>query len=105
MKGGERLYDYLVESTTTLPMTPEQIHQLGLREVARIAKDFEKVRTEVGFKGTLQQFFDFMRTSPKFQPKTREQLQKDFYRIKAAVDVKVPQYFSLVPKTPLVIRP
>ena len=105
MKGGDRLYDYLVQSTTTLPMTPEQIHQLGLGEVARITKDFDKVRIEVGFKGTLQQFFDFMRTSPKFQPKTGAQLQSDFYRIRAAVDAKVPQYFSLVPKTPLVIRP
>src|SRR5947208_7024051 len=61
MKGGDRLYAYLVQSTTTLPMTPEQIHQLGLSEVARITKDFDKVRTEVAFKGTLQQFFDFMR--------------------------------------------
>jgi uncharacterized protein (DUF885 family) len=46
-----------------------------------------------------------MRTSPKFAPKSREQLRQDFYRIKAAVDAKIPQYFSLVPKTPLVIRP
>jgi len=105
MKGGNRLYDYLVQSTTTLPMTPEQIHRLGLSEVARITKDFDKVRTEVGFKGTLQQFFDYMRTSPRFQPKSRAQLQNDFYRIRTAVDAKVPQYFSLVPKTPLVIRP
>jgi uncharacterized protein (DUF885 family) len=105
MKDGDRLYDYLVQSTTTLPMTPEQIHTLGLSEVARITKDFDKVRTDVGFKGTLQQFFDYMRTSPRFQPKTRDQLQNDFYRIRTAVDAKVPQYFSLVPKTPLVIRP
>jgi len=46
-----------------------------------------------------------MRTSPRFQPKSRAQLQNDFYRIRTAVDAKVPQYFSLVPKTPLVIRP
>jgi uncharacterized protein (DUF885 family) len=105
MKGGDRLYGYLLQSTTTLPMTPDEIHKLGLSEVARITKDFEKVRAEVGFKGTLQQFFDFMRTSPKFQPKTREQLGKDFYRLKTEVEAKVPQYFSLVPKTPLVIRP
>jgi len=105
MKGGDRLYNYLVQSTTTLPITPEQIHALGLSEVARITKGFEKVQAEVGFKGTLQQFFDYMRSSPKFQPKTRAQLQNDFYRIRTAVDAKVPQYFSLVPKTPLVIRP
>ncbi len=105
MKGGDALYRYDVQSTTTLPMTPEQIHELGLSEVARITKGFEKVRQEVGFKGDLHQFFDHMRTSPKFAPKSREQLQQDFYRIKTAVQAKVPQYFSTVPKTQLVIRP
>ena len=105
MKGGDRLYAYQVQSSTTLSRTPEQIHQLGLSEVARINKEFEKVRVEVGFKGTLQQFFDHMRTDKKFQPTTRVQLQNDFYRIRTAVDAKVPQYFSLVPKTPLEIRP
>jgi len=105
MKGGDALYRYNLESTTTLPMTPDQIHELGLSEVARITKEFEKVRAEVGFKGDLHQFFDFMRTSPQFQPKTRDQLTQDFYRLKTAVDAKVPQYFSTVPKTALVIRP
>ena len=104
MKGGDALYRYDVQSTTTLPMTPDQIHELGLSEVARITKDFEAVRQEVGFQGDLHAFFDYMRTSPKFAPATREQLQNDYYRIKQAVEAKVPQYFSLVPKTPLVIR-
>lgn len=104
MKGGDALYRYDVQSTTTLPMTPDQIHALGLSEVARITKGFEKVRQEVGFKGDLHAFFNYMRTSPRFAPKSREQLQSDFYRIKTAVEGKVPQYFSVVPKTPLVIR-
>ncbi|HEX8937173.1 MAG TPA: DUF885 domain-containing protein [Sphingomicrobium sp.] len=105
MKGGDGWYRYLVQSTTTTAMTPEQIHALGLSEVARITREFDKVRQQIGFKGDLHAFFDYMRTSPKFAPKSRAQLQQDFYRIKAAVDQKVPQYFSLVPKTPLVIRP
>jgi len=105
MKGGDALYRYEVQSTTTTTMSPEEIHQLGLREVDRITKEFDKVRKEVGFKDDLHQFFDYMRTSPKFQPKSRDQLEHDFERIKKAVDAKVPQYFSLVPKTPLVIRP
>jgi uncharacterized protein (DUF885 family) len=104
MKGGDALYRYQVQSTTTLPKTPEEIHQLGLSEVARITKGLAEVQREVGFKGTLQLFFDYMRTSPKFQPKSRESLRDDFYRIKTAVEAKVPQYFSVVPKTPLVIR-
>ena len=105
MKGGDALYRYQVQSTTTTTMTPEQIHQLGLSEVARITQEFEKVRQEVGFQGDLHAFFEDMRTNPKFAPKSREQLNQDFYRIKTAVEAKVPQYFSLVPKTKLVIRP
>jgi uncharacterized protein (DUF885 family) len=105
MKGGDKLYRYLVQSTTTTDMTPEQIHQLGLSEVARITKEFEKVQREVGFKGTLAQFFDYMRTSPKFQPKSREQLTQDFYNLKKKVEVQVPRLFSLVPKAPLKIQP
>jgi uncharacterized protein (DUF885 family) len=105
MKGGEALYRYKVETSTTLPMKPDEVHQLGLSEVARITKEFEKVRAEVGFAGSLRDFFDYMRTSPKFQPKSREQLNQDYYRIKKAVEAKVPQYFVKVPRTPLVIRP
>ena len=105
MKGGEPLYRYLVDSTTTTNMTPEQIHELGLNEVARITKEFEKVRTEVGFKGNLHDFFDYMRTSPKVQPKSREQITQDYYKLKKKVDAQIPRFFSLVPKTPLVIRP
>jgi|tagenome__1003787_1003787.scaffolds.fasta_scaffold20969911_2 uncharacterized protein (DUF885 family) len=105
MKGGDKLYRYLVQSTTTTDMTPEQIHTLGLSEVARITKEFEKVRRQVAFKGDLHAFFDDMRTSPKFQPKSREQLTQDFYNLKKKVDAQIPRFFSLVPKTPLVIRP
>jgi uncharacterized protein (DUF885 family) len=105
MKGGDKLYRYQVQSTTTLPLTPEEIHQLGLNEVARITTEFEKVRAEVGFKGDLHAFFDFMRTSPKFQPKSREQLTQDYYALQKKVEAQIPQFFSVVPKTPLVIKP
>jgi uncharacterized protein (DUF885 family) len=105
MKGGDALYRYDIESATTLPYTPDQIHELGLKEVARITRDFDKVRQEIGFKGDLHAFFEYMRTSPRFQPKSAQQLTNDFYRIKAAVEAKVPQFFLHVPKTQLVIRP
>jgi uncharacterized protein (DUF885 family) len=105
MKGGDRLYRYQVQSTTTLPMTPEQIHELGLSEVARITGEFEKVRQEVGFKGDLHQFFDYMRTDPRFQPKSRGQIEQDYYALKKKVDAQIPRFFSKVPRTPLVIRP
>jgi uncharacterized protein (DUF885 family) len=105
MKGGDPLYRYLIQSTTTLPMTPDQIHELGLSEVARITGEVEKVRAEVGFKGDLHQFFDYMRTDKKFQPTSREQITKDYYDLKKKVDAQIPRFFSLVPRTPLVVRP
>ena len=105
MKGGDYLYRYQIQSTTTLPMTPEEIHEIGLKEVARITAEFEKVRQEVAFKGSLHQFFEHMRTAKRFQPKSREALTQAYYAIGREVDAKIPQYFSVVPKTPLQIRP
>jgi uncharacterized protein (DUF885 family) len=105
MKGGDHLYRYQIQSTTTLPMTPEQIHELGLKEVARITAEMEKVRQEVGFKGDLHEFFDHMRTAKQFQPKSRASLTQDYYRIGKTVEAKIPTYFSTVPKAQLVIKP
>lgn len=105
MKGGDKLYARLVRESTTLPLDPETIHQLGLSEVARIKADLEKLKSEVGFEGSLNQFFDYVRTDPKFQPTSREALTEDYYRIGREVDAKIGDYFSLIPKSPLEIRP
>jgi uncharacterized protein (DUF885 family) len=105
MPGGDKLYAYLIQSTTTTDMTPEQIHQLGLSEVARITGEMEKVRKEVGFKGNLQQFFEYLRTSPKFKMKSREALTQGYYDIGKKVEAKLPEYFSTIPKAGLQIRP
>ena len=105
MKGGDHLYRYQMQSTTTLPLTPEEIHEIGLKEVARITSEFEKIRQEVGFKGNLHQFFEHMRTAKQFQPKSREALTQAYYAIGKEVEAKIPQYFSVVPKTKLEIRP
>ena len=105
MPGGDRLYRYLVQSTTTLPMSPDEIHELGLKEVERITGEFEKVRQEVGFNGSLAKFFDYVRASPKFQAKSREALTQGYYDIQKKVEPKLPQFLSLMPETKLVIRP
>ena len=105
MKGGDRLYRYQVQSTTTLPLTPEEIHQTGLGEVARITSEMEKVKQEVGFKGTLAQFFNYLRTDPRFKKPTREALTQGYYAIGKTVDAKLPAYFSTIPKARLEIRP
>ena len=61
MKGGAELYRVSIENTTTLPMGAETIHNLGLSEVTRIKTEMEKVKAEVGFTGTLAEFFDYLR--------------------------------------------
>ncbi len=105
MKGGALLYENLIESTTTLPLKADDIHNLGLSEVARIKTGMEEVKTEVGFKGTLSEFFEYLRTDPKFKPATRESLTQDYYNVGKAVDGKIGQYFKVIPKSPLEIRP
>ncbi|WP_430741947.1 DUF885 domain-containing protein [Sphingomonas hankyongi] len=105
MKGGDQLYRYQVQSTTTLPLTPEEIHNIGLQEVERITTEQEKVRQEVGFKGNLHQFFNYLRTDPKFKMKSREALTQGYYDIGKKVEAKLPEYFSTMPKAKLEIRP
>ncbi len=105
MTGGDRLYRHLVKSTTTLDLAPEEIHTLGLGEVARIKAGMEKVKAEVGFQGTLQQFFEYLRTDPKFKPKSREALTEGYYAIGRKVDALLPRFFSTVPRAKLEIRP
>ncbi|MEO6224428.1 MAG: DUF885 domain-containing protein [Sphingomicrobium sp.] len=105
LKGGDQYYRYLVQSATTTHLSPDLIHELGLSEVARITSEFERVRKEIGFAGDIHDFFEYMRTSAKFQPKSGEQMTLDYYRLKTAVDAKVPQYFARLPKAALVIKP
>ena len=104
-RGGPELYRLLVEQTTTLPMNPEEIHQLGLSEVTRIKTGMEAIRTEVGFQGTLPQFFDHLRTAPQFKEASRESLTERYYAVGRQVDAVIGRYFSTIPRAPLEIRP
>lgn len=105
MKGGEELYQYLIEQTTTLPLKADEVHNLGLSEVERIKTGMEVVRKEVGFKGTLPEFFEHLRNSPKFKPASREGLTQGFYDIGKVVDTKISSQFKYLPKAPLEIKP
>ena len=105
MKGGEKLYAQMIEQTTTLPLTADYLHDLGLSEVARIKNGLEEIKAEVGFTGTLNEFFDYVRTDAKFKPESREALTQSYYDIGKEVDAKIGDYFSLLPKTPLEIKP
>jgi uncharacterized protein (DUF885 family) len=105
MKGGPALYHHLAALSTTTDMDPDEIHRIGLTEVARLHKEMEKVKAQVGFTGTLQQFFEHIRTDPKFKPRSREALQQGYVAIGKRLDSTLPKLFSTLPKTPLEIRP
>jgi uncharacterized protein (DUF885 family) len=105
MKGGAKLYRLLVEQQTTTKLTAEEIHQIGLKEVARIKSEMDGVRRQVGFKGSLAAFFTHLRTAKEFEPKTKDELVKGYGDIERRIDAAVPQAFSLTPKTKIELKP
>ncbi len=102
--GGAKLYAYLIEQNTTLPLSADAVHSLGLSEVARLLKDMETQKRAVGFKGTLPEFFTYLRTDAKFAPASAEKLREGYQAIETKIYKRIPEQFSLVPKTKLEIR-
>jgi uncharacterized protein (DUF885 family) len=104
MKGGDILYRAAIEAHTTLPLSAGEVHRLGLREVARITLEMEETRRRVDYKGSLPQFFEYLRTDPRFQPKSANELRDAYYAIGQRVDRTVGTLFSRMPKARLEIR-
>src|SRR5690606_10393191 len=102
---GEAWYAYSVRQNTTTDMSPAEIHQIGLDEVVRIRGEMEAVMAQVGFEGSLKEFFAFMKTDPQFSFASEEELLEYYRAIEARVDAKIPEQYSLVPKAPFEIRP
>jgi uncharacterized protein (DUF885 family) len=100
----ERLANY-----TTTNMTPDQIHNLGLAQVARIHKEMGVVQKKMRVKGDLQAFFKYMRTEPKFYaPETEEGRAlylSETQKAQDAITPLLPQWFGILPKAPLVVKP
>jgi uncharacterized protein (DUF885 family) len=105
--GGAYYASRLKDSTTT-DLTADQIHQIGLDQVARIHGEMERIKNQVGFKGTLQQFFRHITGSPQFKyPNTaagRQQYLTDARGYIAKVMETAPQWFRRLPKAPLEVR-
>jgi uncharacterized protein (DUF885 family) len=105
LPNGDAWYAFRVRSTTTTDLSPAQIHQIGLDEVARIHGEMQKVMQQVGFKGTLQEFFEHMRTDKQFEFKTEDALLAYYRGLEAKVMKGVPSQFSLLPRAGFEIRP
>lgn len=108
LPNGAAYYADRLKTSTTTELTADQIHALGLNQVAAIRAEMETIKHEVGFKGTLEQFFDQIRTDPKFKyPNTeagREQYLSDARAVIASVMAGAPSFFRVLPKAPLEVR-
>jgi uncharacterized protein (DUF885 family) len=101
-------YNAALEMQTTTKMTADEIHELGLKEVARIHAEMETIREQVAFKGDLKAFFEFMRTDKQFYlPDTDAGRAKYLETAQGYLDVmykRLPEYFGRLPKAPLIVK-
>jgi len=98
--GGKEAYAHAIKRETTLDLNPEEIHQLGLDSLAKIQKEMQAIRDELGFKGSAQEFHDQMRKDPRFFAKTPEEVKARYDGYIAKIEPRIDDYFSLMPKAP-----
>ena len=101
---GEAWYAFNVANITTTDLTPAAIHEIGLAEVARIQGEMQAVMDEVGFDGTLREFFVFTESDPQFFYETGEQLIQGYRDLQAVVDPLLPKLFDLMPEANYEVR-
>tara|TARA_R110001606_G_scaffold11559_6_gene50115 strand:- start:1574 stop:3391 length:1818 start_codon:yes stop_codon:yes gene_type:complete len=102
---GEAYYAERLNNYTTTDLTADEVHQIGLDNVDRIHGMMRKIMADVGFEGSLQEFFQHLRTSDEFYYDTREAYLADVDSKLAAMTAKLPEFFNTLPKAPLVIKP
>lgn len=105
LPGGNVYYEYLVRHFTTVDRSPDQVHALGLQEVARIRAEMEEVIRKTGFSGTFSEFLNHLRTDPRFYAKTPEELLKQASWIAKRIDGKLPSLFGRLPRQPYGVEP
>lgn len=107
-KGGTDYYNYALKVSTTTDLTAEQIHQIGLDEVARLTQEMIAIKDQVGFTGDLKAFFKFIKEDDQFYyPDTdegREGYLEDSRQFLAFINEKLPEYFGILPKADLIVK-
>ncbi|RZJ61528.1 MAG: DUF885 domain-containing protein, partial [Flavobacterium sp.] len=103
--GGDKYYAFIIKKYTTTNMGADEIHQLGLKEVARLSAEMEKVKAQVGFNGTLIEFFDHVRNKKELMPFTDQQQVIDNYNaIHEKMKPNLEKLFDLKPKTAFEVK-
>lgn len=101
---GDKYYAALLANYTTTDLTADEIHEIGLRETARIHNEMRAIMAKVGFTGTLQEFFAFTRDDDRFYHTSREDYLAEAEQYLAAMEAKLPGFFATLPTDPLEIR-
>ncbi len=102
---GKAYYDFLAAYYTTTDLTAAQIHEIGLKEVARIRAEMETVKGETGFKGSLAEFFNYLRSDVKFFEKTPQALLERYRALAKTIDPELVKVFHTIPRLPYGVRP
>jgi uncharacterized protein (DUF885 family) len=102
---GEAYYAHRAAYFTTTSLSPDEIHAIGLREVARIRAEMETIRSEVGFDGELPGFFDHLRSDPKFFHDSPEALLTAYQALSKRIDPELVKVFRTIPRMPYGVRP
>ena len=105
LPGGKQVYSRLAQHFTTTELTPDEIHEIGLREVARIRGEMETVIDTVGFDGDIAAFNDFLRTDPQFYYETPEALLEGYQAVSKRLDPGLVNLFGKLPRAPYGVRP
>ncbi|GAB2760259.1 DUF885 domain-containing protein [Salinimicrobium soli] len=102
---GREYYQNRLNYYTTLDLSAEEIHEMGLKEVARIKGEMKKIIAEVGFEGSFEDFIQFLRTDKQFYAETPEELLKEARDIAKRIDAQLPKYFKKLPRQPYGVAP
>lgn len=105
LPNGKDWYQHLANSHTTTTLSVDEIHQIGLSEVARILSEMDKVREQVGFKGDLTAFFASLSSEPQYFFTDRQDLIDGYMAIKDHINQVLPQYFNVMPKADYIVKP
>jgi uncharacterized protein (DUF885 family) len=102
--GGDQVYAYLVRVQTTTSMSPQEVHDMGLRELAAVRAEMEGVMKQVNFQGTFAQFVEDLNTNPKFYYTNTDALLAGYRDIAKRIDAELPRFFAELPRMPYGIR-
>jgi uncharacterized protein (DUF885 family) len=105
LPNGRAYYQHKIREFTTLDLTHDEIHKIGLSEVDRISAEMDAVMKQVGFQGDRAAFFEFLRTDPRFYAKTPEELLSRAAWIAKRIDGKLPSLFKTLPRLPYTVEP